>query len=217
MKFAEYTMTADMLCVGEVVKWGRYKPSAETLRYSQLVGALRSHFGEMEFHAVGHLQSFKKQYLSYTLKDRHTDKAKLPLKIEFMTDVVGKVYVASPLIEEMKKGFDVNMGAMLSKGFGECRFKFVRLFDVADVETGIGVLNSRIPVRAENEEDLQRFRATGESTPFLRDVFGIQRVKRPVYGYLFYPVNAYTGHYELALFEGSKVEGPEFLILKEEA
>jgi len=213
MKFIEYNVTADKLCVGERNKGGRYKPTSDTLRYSQLVGALTSKFGDHDFHAVGHLHNYQKEFLSYNLRDRYSEKVKVPLKVQFMTKVKGKAFITcSNIFYELQKDFYLNLGAMISKGFGECAFKFLKEIDIMELPVSVGILKSRIPIRANSDSELSDLIESGKTTEFLKSIFGIEKIIKPVFGYLFKPVNQYTGYYELSLFEGSKIESHIFLL-----
>jgi hypothetical protein len=211
MIFKEYRLTADLLCIGERLKGGRYKPSAETLRYSQLVGALKRTLGVTDVHAVGHLIKPTKQYLSYNLTDRYAGGAKLPLKVELLTDVEGKVYIFQG-VSQIPDEFELDLGGMLSKGIGRCRLKYTKTYDSERTKKLVGPLNTRIPIRSESPKEMEELKNQGGTTSFLSKIFGVQAVKTPVFGYLFKPENEYTGHYELALFEKSKIQGPDFLI-----
>ena len=55
MRFIEFDLYSDALCMGERVKGGLFRPCAKTIRYSQISGALRKKFGENEIHAAGYL------------------------------------------------------------------------------------------------------------------------------------------------------------------
>lgn len=44
MKFMEYELISDLLCMGERVKGGLVKPCVKTIPYSQISGALRRRF-----------------------------------------------------------------------------------------------------------------------------------------------------------------------------
>jgi hypothetical protein len=208
----EFNFSSELLCIGERVKGGRYKPTAVTLRYSQLVGALRLRAEFAEIEAVGCLTSFRKEFLAHSLTDRYADKAKLPLKVEYLTDVRGKVYIFSEKEDiRFSNLFDIKLGAMLSMGFGACRLEFIKSFRGDEQEKKEGGFISRLPIRAQNQHELNRMIESGELTLFLKK-FGIDRVLQPFFGYLFRPVNEHTGHYELALFEQSRVNTAGFLI-----
>jgi len=213
MKFLEYSLTSDRLCIGERTKGGRYKPTIKTLRYSQICGALRHRFGIKNVHAAGSIDKFKVEFLSYTLKDRSSDISKIPLRIEFLTNVEGTVYISEGSIPENKiAGFDVTIGAMISKGFGDCSLIKAGEVDTTNEAIKEGQLNTRIPIKAENEEELNSLIQDGKPTIFLLEIFGIKKVLKPKLGYLFDPIYKHSGIYVLSLFEGSKVEGCEFLL-----
>lgn len=205
-RYIEYELTSDILCIGERTKKGTYKPSIKTIPYSTITGALKDAFNIQGIHAIG---KFDSEYLKNVDKFRQIhvyspryvfeDVARVPLKIEFLSDVRARVYVflenedPHNFIERNKNlsKFDIRMGAFKSKGFGKCDLKFVRIIDNPDIETG--KLDTRIP-----EKYLEYFK--------------ISEVKKPVYGYLFEPVTIMSGKYIRALFEGSIVKGCDFLI-----
>ena len=192
MEFIEYELKSDMLCMGERIKKGQFRPTVTTIPYTQITGALKAIFGDKEIHAVGHLENYEKNYLTYSPRDRTLNTSKLPLYIEFLTNVQGRVYI---LIEDFpdEDEIEITMGALKSKGFGRCVLRRIGNID----ELGImrGTLNTRIP-----EE--------------LKDIFVIKKIIKPRYGYLFKPTSETSGVYVLSLFEGSEVVGPRFLLEK---
>lgn len=228
LEFVKYTLTAEMLCLGERIKKGTFKPTIRTIPYSQISGALRKYFGENDVHAVGHLVIDGKHnridYLTYSPRDRKLETSKLPITIEFLTNVVGKVYIAkNDKISDYPKEFEIYMGAMKYRGFGLCKLKkegefkvdFCKKYNRECVEKvhickerkkdhiicGVimkradGILNTRIP-----KKHIKRFE--------------IKRIGKAVYGYLFEPTSEENGKYVLSLFEGSEIAGPEFLLSK---
>lgn len=216
MKFNVYDFSSDALCMGERVKGGRYKPCAKVFRYSQLTGMLKRKFGPAEVHASGVLDKFNIEYLSHTVTDRSSGISKVPLRVEFLTDVIGKVYISvGGVPDEHENEFSLSMGAMISKGFGLCRFK--KTNEEIDTETKKpiqGFLNTRLPLGTKDETQLQNLIHHGKPTRFLDRVFGIRKVMQSQLGYLVEPGPDYTASYILSLFEKSMVEAPEFLIQK---
>lgn len=198
MRFIEFDLYSDALCMGERTKGGLFRPCARTIRYSQISGALRKKFGADEIHAAGYLvegNGYNKiDYLIYAPKDKTRAISKIPLKVEFLVNVHGKVYVLeNDFTVNLPRKFDIFMGALISKGFGLCTLTNRRL--VEDKPVKLGALRTRIP--------LNRL-----------DIFGIEErnVRKPVYGYLFEPTSLTTGVYVKSLFEDSEVVAPEFLI-----
>lgn len=213
MRFHKYQLTSDRLCIGERTKGGRYKPSAKTLRYSQICGALKHRFGIEDVHAVGFLERFKVEYLSYTLKDRSSDISKIPLRIEVLTNVAGTIYISEGSIPRGKEqSFDLVMGAMISKGLGDCRLVKAGNIDTTAETITEGLLNTRLPINAQGDEELKRLIEEGVPTRFLSETFSIKNISRPKLGYLFDPIYQYTGVYVLSLFEHSKIESCKFLL-----
>ena len=202
MKFIEYELTSELLCMGERVKGGLVKPCARTIRYSQISGALRRTFGVEDLntiHAVGHLvkdrEHNKSSFLIYSPRDRVLDSSKIPLQVEYLSDVLGKIFI---LENDFTRNFPdeiiIQMVGLISKGFGKCRLMRNRVHELTEKDKDIGLLNVRIPCK-------------------YMEIFGIEiKDNKPVYGYLFEPTSPTTGVYIKALFEGSKVRAPKFLI-----
>jgi hypothetical protein len=201
MRFIEFDLYSDALCMGERVKGGLFRPCAKTIRYSQISGALRRKFGQNEIHAAGYLVEEngynKVDYFIYSPRDRARAISKVPLQIEFLTNVQGKVYVLENefTAKNLPDKFGILMGALISKGFGLCTL--IKRKFAEDRPLALGTLRTRIPINK-------------------LDIFGIEEsnIKRPVYGYLFEPTSLTSGMYVLSLFEGSEVVSPRFLILE---
>lgn len=196
MRFIELDLYSDALCMGERIKGGLFRPCAKTIRYSQISGALRKKFGVEEIHAAGYLVEGngynKTDYLIYSPRDKARAISKVPLQVEFLTNVHGKVYVlGNNFTTHLPQNFEIFMGALISKGFGLCRLNKRKPIEVESVKPG--VLKTRIPL------DKQ-------------EMFSIKNIIKPVYGYLFEPTSPTSGVYVLSLFEGSEVVAPEFLI-----
>lgn len=210
MKFIEYTLTSDMLCMGERIKKAQFRPAVITIPYSQITGALQACYGNGEYgnkakdiHAVGYFpfkneQEFRKKHiriLTHSPRDRAINTSILPLYVEYLVNVEGRVFIKETDdikdVLESDKPFSIYMGALKSKGFGRCVLRRIGNID----ELGImrGTLNTRIP-----EE--------------LKDIFVIKKIIKPRYGYLFKPTSETSGVYVLSLFEGSEVVGPRFLL-----
>lgn len=227
MKFFEYELKADRLCMGERVKGGLLRPCCRTIRYSQITGALKEYFGSDQIHAVGHLITDNEHNIAdsliYSPGDRFRSVSKIPLQIEFLTNVWGKVYilknqVTERLFEPLNR-FEIFMGAFRSKGFGKCTLRRIDEVDTEDIpsdENGKnipGLLNTRIPIKPENNEEYEKFIQTANPTRFLKEKFGIREIIEPKLGYLFEPdARRISGRYVLAVFEKSKIIGPRFLI-----
>lgn len=208
MRFIEFDLCSDALCMGERIKGGFFRPCAKaiqgnlvggSIRYSQISGALRKKFGRPEIHAVGFLVEGdgwnKIEHLIYSPRDKARAISKVPLQVEFITNVHGKVYILeNDFTASLPQRFEIYMGAFVSKGFGLCRLHR-RRDGIEDRPLQDGILRTRIPLNRLN-------------------IFGIkpENIRKPVYGYLFEPTSPTTGVYILSLFEGSEVKAPEFLI-----
>lgn len=230
MNFIEYTLTSDMLCMGERIKKGQFRPTVTTIPYSQISGALKAVFGDKEIHAVGYFsfndkQEFRRkhtQILTYSPRDRAINTSIIPLYIEYLTDVEGKVFIAET--DSIKNKLESNelisiyMGAFKSKGFGSCTLKDRRKISEKDLDVHEGTLNTRIPIaKAKNMNEIggnsqKRLIDEGKTTEFLMDTFYIEKVMKARYGYLFEPTSKTSGCYMLSLFEGSVIKGPGFLL-----
>ena len=199
--FLEYELRSELLCIGERTKKGTFKPCVKTIPYSSITYALRNTLERDDIHAAGMLDE---KYLSdidkhrgihvYSPRHRYEDVAKVPLNIEYLIDVVGRVYVLFENKIDPKASLEINMGAFRSKGFGRCSLVFKGEVEAPAVKRGI--LFTRIPEK--------HF-----------DAFGITRVEKPVYGYLFEPKDILSGRYVKSVFEGSIVMGYDFLLKKE--
>ncbi len=200
-------LTTRAVAIGERVKKGTFRPCVETLPSSTLIGCLREHFGLEETVAIGFFQkeAYRKETFTYAPFDAHLRTSKLPLTLEYLVPTVGRreiqgeVYVANT--SEAKAVFTpvggpwyITLGAMRSKGFGQCLLEYVK---EVTPSRRTGYLRGH-------------FRETDASA------FGIkvpQDIIRPRYGFLFRP-DSYLigGRYERALFAGSILTGPDFLI-----
>jgi len=196
MRFIEFGLYSEALCMGERIKGGLFRPCSRTIRYSQISGALRRKFSTKEIHAAGYLLDSngynKTDYLIYSPRERVKGISKVPLEIEFLVNVRGKVFIQeNDFASAFPQQFEILMGALISKGFGSCKLNRVRVVETEPPRRG--VLRTRIP--------LDKI-----------EVFNIRRIIRPVYGYLFEPTSPTSGKYVLSLFEGSEVVAPEFLV-----
>lgn len=197
MGFLEYKLTSDALYLGERTKGNIFKPCIKTIPFSQISGALNAKFGLSDIKAVGYLaentEFNKANYLIYSPRDRAAGTSKMPLQVEFLTNVLGSVFIReNDFTAHLPEKFEIMLGGLRSRGFGLCILEKIRLLQEKDVT--IGRLNVRIPV--------------DEKTSF-----NVSEKKRPVYGYLFKSIpNTFTGNYVLSLFEGSEIVAPKFLL-----
>jgi hypothetical protein len=197
MLFIEYQLTSESLYLGERAKGEIFKPCLKTIPFSQITGALNTKFGLNDLKAVGYLLNDSRynniDYLTYAPKDRNLGISKLPLRVEFLTNVVARVFILkNKAAEVLPEEFEISVGGLKSKGFGRCSLKKVNILDANKVDKGI--LNVRIPIDE-------------------KDSFNIKNVIKPIYGYLFRPKpKTFTGNYILSLFEGSEVVAPTFLL-----
>jgi hypothetical protein len=200
MSFLEYKLKSEAICLGERIKKGTYRPTAMTIPYSQITGALRAFFGRRNIHATGCIVNYaQKGYLIFSPKDNVTGTSKLPVTTEVLINMEGKVFVVkNEDTADFPNNFSLMIGALRTRGLGVAQLKKIREIEMIDKGKFLkhGILNTRIPL-----EHLDKFEV----------IFDEKRMT-PVYGYLFKPTSISTGDYVLSLFEGSEVRGPEFLL-----
>ena len=199
MGFWRYTLVAEedsVVCLGERVKKGTYRATiTDCIPYSQITGALWATL-DGNFHAVGVITHGEVTWHTFSLRDVARGVAKVPLEVEGLVGLEGVVYIyrdGSEAVERLRPEFSITLGGLRSRGWGRCRLKDRREVSESECELQKGELVTHIPER------------------FL-SIFGIRPI-RPRYGYLFVPdAKRLSGTYERALFRGSLVEGPRFLL-----
>lgn len=194
--YAKYHLKADLLCLGERMRGNTYRACLDVFTNTALAGAFKARFPHPDrtIYAAGYFLKRTKETLVYSPRDRYCGSSKVPLQIEYFSDVEAEIYVLqNDWTIKWEEEFDLYLGAMKSKGFGWCRLK--KTDEVARQEPKEGCLNCRI---LDNEKTLK----------FL----GVDEVIDSVYGYLFVPDHGKKGHYERALFEGSKIKAQPFLV-----
>lgn len=205
--FLKLHLTTPAIAIGERVKKGTFRPCIETLPTSTVMGCFREHFGLKDIVAIGFFDrgTYRKEIFTYAPFDGGMGTAKLPLTLEYIApqegyeNVEGELYVVANeqtrrLFAGNEKSWIVAMGALKSKGFGHCTLHFKK--EVAALRKA-GYLRGSLRLTDAPE-------------------FGIDPEKdiiRPCYGYLFRPDEfRIGGRYELALFPGSIIGGPDFLM-----
>lgn len=200
MDFLEYRLEADALYLGERPKGEIFKPCIRTIPFSQITGALNRCFERRDFKAAGYLVEDSDrnvlQYLIYSPRDRVANLSKIPLQVEFLSNVLGRVLIlANDAGRHLPKRFSLPLGGMRSRGFGACHLTFEGEHSVQKPVPGS--LLTRIPM--------------SETATFAIRID--TNIFSPQYGYLFRPEpGTYTGVYVKSLFEGSLVIGPPFLL-----
>lgn len=188
-----------MLCLGERSK-GTFLPSAHTIPSTQISGALRDALGIQDIWAIGYLEEYEPVFFTYGPQDLVRGVSKIPLTIEGLTRVTGRVFIAADC-GPLDSTITIALGGFRSKGFGKCVLNHNgRAPDMNIVE---GVLRSRLP-----ETEKKRIGIAGDG------------VIKPIYGYLFKPDTSpnprrpysIRGQYHRALLEGSIVRGYEFIL-----
>lgn len=210
LSFLKLSLTTQAVAIGERVKKGTYRPCIESLPTSTLMGCFKEYFDLEAVVAIGFFDKncYQKSLMTYAPIDSALGTAKLPLTLEYLSpanghkEIRGEVYVAATeharsIFAENAVTYQVILGAFRSKGLGMCQLKF--------------------------DKELQPERKRGYLRGNLRETdaaaFGIdlkQDIISPCYGYLFRPDNyRIGGQYERALFSGTIIFGPDFLIGEE--
>lgn len=197
MEFLEYLLEADTLYLGERPKGEIFKPCIYTIPFSQITGALNRHFSQQDFKATGHFNDSpdhnQARYLTYSPRDRVANLSKIPLQVEYLSEVRAKIFILiNDTSQNLPEQFTLTMGGLRSRGFGVCHLTLSQRLREFQIITGS--LLTRIP----EDEKVS---------------FAIEDVPTPKYGYLFRPKpGTFTGWYIKSLFEGSIVKGPDFLL-----
>jgi len=206
----EYLLESPAMILGERFKGGVFRPSSKVLRYSQITGALRAELGIQDIHAVGVIERFDIDFFVYSPQDKVAGRSKIPLTAEVLTNVRAHVYIASPT--DLPEKLVLHIGALATKGFGESHLKLEQVIEAGELRKSIGEtskilgegglpeLATRLPLREE----------------VYKGVFGVRKIIKPIYCYMFYPTSPTTGYYELSLKEGSIVIAPSILIRRHE-
>lgn len=199
-EFLKYKLRAETLCFGERIRGGLFRPCAKFFRYSTLIGALKSQFGNADnIHAIGRFvqgnhEANNLKIFSFAPHDRTINISTIPLEIEYLSNVNAEIYIfKNDFTASWPKNFTLSMGAMKSKGFGRCNFEYIE--DIACDKPQPGCLAVRIP---EDE--------------FVKEAFGIRKIVSPIYGYLFRPTSDSSGVYVRSLFEGSQIVAYDILL-----
>jgi hypothetical protein len=194
MKIIEYSLSADRLCLGERIKGGVYRPSAKTIAYSQIRGAIQTSLGFV-VHAVGVVDSLEAiNHLTIGPKARFADSVRLPIKIMYLEGVRGRIFMIDEdnLSESLNDNIVVYMGGAKTKGIGKCFLRNRKEYEIKEEDFACGFLKTRVPI-------------------VVASSFGITVLKERL-GYLFVPEDEETGKYVLSYFEGSRIKGPKFLV-----
>jgi hypothetical protein len=202
--FLHFELKAKALAIGERIKGGTFRPCIETIPTSTLKGSFKDFFGLEDVLAIGFFRegTYRKDIFIYAPFDAFLGTAKLPISLEYLKPANGKKVVEADIyivknkaVELLVKNVptEIYLGALKSKDFGRCELRYI-----GEIRTNlkIGYLKGRL---LEDEYS----------------AFGIIKVIKPCYGYLFYPTSKVSGFYKRSLFEGSIIEGPEILIKEE--
>jgi len=199
--FLHFELNTQALAIGERIKGGTFRPCIETIPTSTLKGSFRDHFGLEDVLAIGFFRegTYQKDVFTYAPFDSFLGTAKLPISLEYLKPANGtkaveaNIYVVkNEVVKLLVKDVptEISLGALKSKGFGRCELRYI-----GEIKPNLKV--GYLKGRAFEDEC---------------NAFGIIKVIKPCYGYLFYPTSEVSGVYKRALFEGSIIEGPEILI-----
>lgn len=199
--FLHFELTTQAIAIGERIKAGTFRPCIETIPTSALKGSFRNYFGLVNILAIGFFRegTYEKDVFIYAPFDMLLEISKLPVSLEYLKPtndtkaVEADIYmVKNGTTESLTKFFPtkIYLGALRSKGFGECKLRYI---GEIKRDLKIGYLKGRLLEEESNG-------------------FGITKIIKPCYGYLFYPTSEVHGVYKKALFEGSIIEGPEIMI-----
>ena len=203
--FLHYRLEADTLCLGERIRGGLFRPCLKVFTYTALVGALKARFPHpfRKIHAIGRFlrdgpNANLLESITFSPRDRSREVSIVPLIIEYLANVKVEVFILkNDFTISFPEHFTLHLGAMKSKGFGQCRMS--RIGELPRSNPKPGVLAARIP-------DSQQ----------VLEAFGVLKVISPVYGYLFQPGTGGTGHYVRSLFEGTRTVADPVLLKSQE-
>jgi hypothetical protein len=198
MKIARFDANFSSLIIGERFKRNVYRPCIETVPSSTIAGFFRENFGIQDAVGVGRIDSasYQRRHVVVSLCDNALDGVSMPIETEYLVPRNGAVRASLYLLwhEQLDflkavNGLPVAMGAWRNKGFGRGILSFRGFVDywIGPVE-----LRTRLTERA-------------------GAALGVRRILAPAYGYLFESTGPATGRWVRSLFEGSIVEGPDFL------
>ncbi|MBS4060362.1 MAG: hypothetical protein KG029_08190 [Bacteroidetes bacterium] len=199
MKLLKLDLDIDSIIIGERVKGGIYRPCLETIPSSTVQGAFKYALG-IDVRGVGFFEAgtYEIRDFTYSVKDKFFEIAKMPFTSSCLypsgrENIKAVIYLIQNGSTDKNnfQNLTLTIGALKSKGFGKAR-----VVNVEEIESEIkqGLLNARV--------------LASEAS-----LFGIT-VLSPIYGYLFYVENPFSGIYKRALFEESLVTAPE-VFLKE--
>jgi hypothetical protein len=214
-KFFKFKFTSDALIIGERIKKGTFRPCLPDVvikddkrivpvPFSTITGALENYLGEnSEIYAIGKITEFKRESMTFAPFDKAIDLSKLPLVVEYLTNVEGEFYVKKNEVVDSEKivlsalsDKKIILGGLKSKGFGECNISFVEETEPKEIKWGRFL--SRIY----------------DDTKFL-GIFGVRKVEKYYWGYLFRKTSITSGYYQKSIFENSIVRGGYDFIVEE--
>jgi hypothetical protein len=169
------------------------------LPYSTVTGAIYTIIGEKkDIHALGKMKG-KKGYMAVAPYDSALNTAKLPITIEYLSDVQGEIYIkeTGDFNSPDLLGKDFYLGGLKSKGFGKC--EILSRHAIKPRKTNG---NGRFFSRIYYENDiLKQFGMTKEN------------IVKPYFGYLFKKTSTFDGYYQKAIFEHTIIrDGYDFLV-----
>jgi hypothetical protein len=214
--FFRFKFTSDALVIGERIKKGTFRPCLPDVKtkngkivpipFSTITGALENYLGENnEIYAIGKIIKFKRENMTFAPFDKAIDSSKLPLVVEYLTNVEGEFYLKKTKVVNSEKvvvsalpNEKILLGGLKSKGFGECDIISVEEIEPKEIKMG------RFLSRIYYEEELLK-------------IFGIdiKRIEKHYWGYLFRKTSITSGYYQRSIFENSIVRGGYDFIMGE--
>jgi hypothetical protein len=201
--FFRFSFRSDCLCIGERMKKGTFRPCIDVLPCSSVMGLLISYLGWQQptpdepfpICAVGGKLKGRREILTFSPNDLGRNVSKIPLTIEYLADARGEFLVKKTrvfhdpeiLLAKLEGGKFFSLGAFKSKGFGRCEI-------LAQEDCEAELIEAEVTLKSRLYAD-----------PDFLAAFGIRKIVKPCYGYLFRKDSMDTGYYQKSIFEGSRI------------
>lgn len=207
--FFKIIFKSNLLYIGERIKKGTFKPSIShisskygvkkhgkvvlPLPYSTITGSIESLLGEKKnIYAIGKILKYNREYMSVAPYDVALNTSKLPITIEYLSDVEGEIFIkeTADFNSPDLLGNEFYVGGLKSKGFGRCEI-MSRNEIIPKLIEGEGVLLSRIYY---DDKILSQFGISKEN------------IIKPYIGYLFRKTSQFDGYYQKSIFEDTIIK-----------
>ena len=215
-EFYKLSLQSAALAIGQRAKGRTFRPCVETLPTSMIAGAMNEYFPGKRIVGIGFFRkaTYQKAYFTHAPLNRRTGTSVLPLTLEYLEPAPDKGYVEADVYLPRTDGADLvagslplelSIGALRYKGFGRIRLDIVGVVTASE--------------KASREHGWFPYRTgyfEGEIRETELEDFGIEVIAAR-YGYLFEPDrdNSRTGRYRRAIFPGSLIKAPAFLVSQE--